>query len=103
MADIEKKIEEISSKLNDMAITLNSIQKDLGYIKQELLAHENRLQKVEDDAKLTARDLLVMKTQNNAKKEEESEIAERMYRRFSWLTGILVVIFTAINVIIKII
>jgi len=103
MADIEKKIEEISSKLNDMAITLNSIQKDLGYIKQELLAHENRLQKVEDDAKLTARDLLIMKTQNNAKKEEESEIAERMYRRFSWLTGILVVIFTAINVIIKII
>jgi len=103
MADIEKKIEEISSKLNDMAITLNSIQKDLGYIKQELLAHENRLQKVEDDAKTTARDLLVMKTEDNAKKMEQSEIAGKMYRRFSWLTGILVVIFTAINVIIKII
>jgi len=103
MADIEKKIEEISSKLNDMAITLNSIQKDLGYIKQELLAHENRLQKVEDDAKATARDLLVMKTEDNAKKMEENEIAGKMYRRFSWLTGALVVIFTAINVIIKII
>jgi len=103
MADIEKKIEEISSRLNEMAITLNSIQKDVGYIKQELLAHENRLQKVEDDAKTTARDLLVMKTKSSAKEEEESEIAERMYRRFSWLTGILVVIFTAINVIIKII
>jgi len=103
MADIEKKIEEISSRLNEMAITLNSIQKDLGYIKQELLIHENRLQKVEDDAKITARDLLVMKTKSNAKEEEEKEIAERMYRRFSWLTGILVVIFTAINVIIKII
>jgi len=103
MADIEKKIEEISSRLNEMAITLNSIQKDLGYIKQELLAHETRLQKVEDDAKLTARELLVMKTENNAKKMEQGEIAERMYRRFSWLTGILVVIFTAINVIIKII
>jgi septal ring factor EnvC (AmiA/AmiB activator) len=103
MADIEKKIEEISSRLNEMAITLNSIQKDLGYIKQELLMHENRLQKVEDDAKLTARELLVMKTQNNAKKEEENEIAERMYRKFSWLTGILVTLFTAINVIIKII
>jgi len=103
MADIEKKIEEISSRLNEMALTLNSIQKDLGYIKQELLAHENRLQKVEDDAKLTARELLVMKTENNAKKMEQGEITERMYRRFSWLTGILVVIFTAINVIIKII
>jgi len=103
MADIEKKIEEISSKLNDMAITLNSIQKDLGYIKQELLVHENRLQKVEDDAKTTARDLLVMKTESDAKKMEENEIAGRMYRRFSWLTGILVVIFTAINIIIKII
>jgi len=103
MADIEKKIEEISSKLNEMAITLNSIQKDLGYIKQELLMHENRLQKVEDDAKNTAKELLVMKTENNAKKMEQGEIAGKMYRRFSWLTGILVVIFTAINVIIKII
>jgi septal ring factor EnvC (AmiA/AmiB activator) len=103
MADIEKKIEEISSRLNEMAITLNSIQKDLGYIKQELLMHENRLQKVEDDAKTTARELLVMKTESNAKREEENEIAERMYRRFSWLTGILVTLFTAINVIIKII
>jgi archaellum component FlaC len=103
MADIDKKMEEISSRLNEMAITLNSIQKDLGYIKQELLAHENRLQKVEDDAKTTARDLLIMKTKSNAKEEEESEIAERMYRRFSWLTGILVTLFTAINVIIKII
>jgi septal ring factor EnvC (AmiA/AmiB activator) len=103
MADIEKKIEEISNRLNEMAITLNSIQKDLGYIKQELLAHENRLQKVEDDAKTTARELLVMKTKSNAKEEEQSEIAEKMYRRFSWLTGILVTLFTAINVIIKII
>jgi septal ring factor EnvC (AmiA/AmiB activator) len=103
MADIEKKIEEISSRLNEMAITLNSIQKDLGYIKQELLAHETRLQKVEDDAKTTAKELLVMKTKSSAKEEEEKEIAERMYRKFSWLTGILVVIFTAINVIIKII
>jgi archaellum component FlaC len=103
MADIEKKIEEISNRLNEMAITLNSIQKDLGYIKQELLAHETRLQKVEDDAKLTARELLVMKTRSSAKEEEQGEIAERMYRRFSWLTGLLVTLFTAINVIIKII
>jgi septal ring factor EnvC (AmiA/AmiB activator) len=103
MADIEKKIEEISSRLNEMAITLNSIQKDLGYIKQELLIHENRLQKVEDDAKTTAKELLVMKTKSSAKEEEQGEIAERMYRRFSWLTGILVTLFTAINVIIKII
>jgi conjugal transfer/entry exclusion protein len=102
---VDTKLNEIFTELRDQRKVLSSvventasIKTDINNLKEQLLSYNERLKRVENDVN-------ELKTQTRIYQElhtNDMENKEISYKKYTIILSVLVVIFTAINLLIKV-
>jgi chromosome segregation ATPase len=101
--DLSAKIDGSTRSIMELNTKIEILHKDIDFVKQALIKYEERLTATENNVRMLSNEVTKINTERNVRARDIQEIQENIYKKYSIIMGLLLAVFSALDILIKII
>jgi chromosome segregation ATPase len=101
--DLSTKIDGSTKSIMELNTKIEILHKDIDFVKQALIKYEERLTATENNVRMLSNEVTKISTERNVRARDMQEMQENIYKKYSIIMGLLLAVFSALDILIKII